>query len=441
MQVSVETTSELSRKLTVQVPEEKIQERVDSRLKSMAGKVRIDGFRPGKIPQNVIKKRFGPQVREEVLNELIQSSFNQALKDERLRPAGLPRITAHKADEGQGLEYEANFEVMPEFVLMPLETLEVKRFVSEVSEEDVDAMIQRLREQRATWQAVERPAASGDRLVVSLEGRVGEESFTNGRIEKFPVIIGSGQTIPGFEDHFVGKEAGAEFDFELVFPEDYQNKAFVGQTGHFSGQVLRIEENVLPALDAEFARSFGIEDGDLTAFRSDIRTNMEREMRRALQARTKTSVMDALYSRNPITLPEVLVRDEVNDLMKPYREAAQERKQSLDEAKLAEQFGPLARRRVSLALILNHIVDLYKLTAEPGRVREAVEELAKSYEESDEVVRWYYADPQRLREVENLVMEDRIVELVLEKAQTTEERIPFQELMQAAAASQAPAAV
>jgi trigger factor len=440
MQVSVETTSELSRKLTVQVPEEQIQEKIANRLKSLAHQVRIDGFRPGKVPQSVVKKRFGQQVREEVLSDLIQTTFADAVRDEALKPAGAPEIKAHKADEGEGLEYEANFEVMPEFVPMPLETLEVKRFVSEVSDEDVATMIQRLQEQRKTWRDVERPAAEGDRVVISFEGWLGEESFTNGQVEQFPVVIGSKQMIPGFEDKLVGAQAGTKLEFELEFPEDYPGEKLAGKTGRFAVEVDKVEEAVLPEVDAEFAKSYGIEDGDLTAFRDDIRSNMEREMRRALQTRTKTSVMDQLFARNAIQLPKVLVQDEVNDLAQPYQESARKRKQPLDEAKLKEQLEPVARRRVALALILGKLIDAYKLTVDPARVRATVEELSLSYEDSEEVVRWYYADKARLREIENVVMEDQIVDFILEKAQTTEERIGFHELMQAAAAGAPPAA-
>jgi trigger factor len=433
MQVSVETTSELSRKMIIQVPEDKIQEEIASRLKSLSYKVKVDGFRPGKVPHSVIKKRYGQQVREEVLSDLIQSTFHEAVRDEKLKPAGAPRITAHKADEGEGLEYEANFEVMPEFVPMPLEALEVRRYVSEVTDEDMETMIQRLREQRKSWRDVERPAAEGDRVTIAFEGWDGEESFTDGRVDSFPVVLGSKSMIPGFEEQLIGAAAGAKLEFELAFPEDYPGAKMAGKTGRFAVEVNKVEESVLPELDAEFARSFGIEEGDIAALRDDIRGNMEREMRRALQAKTKTSVMDALYARNAIALPNALVESELDDLVVPYREAAQNRKQHLDEAKLREQLDSVARRRVALALVLGKIIDTYNLSVDTKRVRETVEDLAASYEQPEEVVRWYYAEKGRLREVENVVLEDQIVDLVLEKANTLEERIGFQELMQPAA--------
>jgi trigger factor len=435
MQVSVETISELDRKMTIRVPEEEIQEQIASRLRSLSHKVKIDGFRPGKVPPSVIKKRYGQQIRDEVLADLIQSSFYDAVRDGQLRPAGTPEIKAQKADEGQGLEYEASFEVLPEFVPMPLESLAVNRFVSEVTESDVDAMIERLREQRLTWRPVERSAAAGDRLVIAFEGRLGEEIFTNGREENFPVVIGSKQMIPGFEDRLLGSEVGGKLDFELDFPSDYPGEKLAGKTGRFLVDVTAVEESVWPSLDSEFVKSFGVESGDVSDFRADIRGNMEREMRRALATKTKTAVMDVLLQRNAVSLPGVLVKDELNELMAPSREQARSRNHVLDEGKLTERLKPMAERRVALALILGRIIDAYRLVVDPKRVRATIEELAAGYEDPAEVVRWYYAEKERLKEVENLTLEDQVVELILEKAQTSEHQVAFSDLMQPNAAS------
>jgi trigger factor len=438
MQVSVETTSELSRKMTVIVPEDKIRKQVDSRLQSLSSKAKIDGFRPGKVPQAVVRKRYGQQVREEVVSDLIQSSFYEAVRDEKLNPAGTPQIRANKIDEGEGLEYEASFEIMPDFVPMPLETLEVKRFTSNVRDEDIQGMIQRLREQRKSWSSVGRVSAKDDRVVIAFEGTQGEESFTNGRVEDFPVVLGSGQMIPGFEDKLTGLEAGAKLDFDIDFPAEYPGEKLAGKTGHFAVEVIAVEESVMPELDADFIKSFGVETGELAGFQADIRANMEREMKRALKSRTKSSVMDQLFDRNSIQLPKVLVQDELNDLLKPYHESARKHKQPLDEDAMKPQLEPLARRRVALALILGKLIDAHGVKVDPARVRSAVEDLAASYEDADEVVRWYYADPSRLREVENMVLEDQVVDLILEKATTKEESIDFQALMTAATAASLP---
>lgn len=432
MQVSVEATSELSRKMTVTVPEEKISQQVNSKLQSLSGNVKIDGFRPGKVPQAVVKKRYGQQVREEVVSDLIQSSFYDAVREEKLNPAGAPQIKANKIAEGEGLEYEATFEIIPEFVLMPLETLEVKQFTSKVEESDIDRMIDRLRDQKKTWETVERKSKSEDRIVISFEGVHEGENFTNGKTEDFPVIIGSGQMIPGFEDKLIGLAAGEKIEFDIEFPKEYPSEKLAGNTAHFSIEVARVEEPKLPEQDAEFVKSFGVASGDVAELRGDILSNMEREMTRALKNRTKSSVMDQLFDRNTLQLPEVLIQDELEDLLKPYRESARKHKQDLDEAGLKEQLSPLAKRRVALALILGKVIDAHGVKVDPARVRQSVEEMAASYEDPEEVVRWYYADQTRLREIENMVLEDQIVDLVIGKAKTAQEAIDFQALMMAA---------
>jgi trigger factor len=373
-----------------------------------------------------------------VVSDIIQSSFYEAVRDEKLNPAGAPQIKANKIQEGEGLEYEASFEIMPDFVPMPLETLEVKRFTSNVRDDDIQGMIQRLQEQRKSWRSVDRTSAKDDRVVIAFEGTQGEESFTNGRVEDFPVVLGSGQMIPGFEDKLTGLETGEKLEFDIDFPAEYPGEKLAGKTGHFSVEVIKVEEAVLPELDAEFIKSFGVENGELEGFQADIRANMEREMKRALKSRTKSSVMDQLFDRNSIQLPQVLVQDELNDLLKPYHESARKHKQPLDEESMKPQLEPLARRRVALALILGKLIDAHGVKVDPGRVRGAVEDLAASYEDADEVVRWYYADPSRLREVENMVLEDQVVDLILEKAKTKEETIDFQALMTAATGASLP---
>lgn len=434
MQVSVEATSELSRKMTVQVPEERVQEQVAKRLKSMAGKVKIDGFRPGKVPHSLIEKRYGPGVRDEVLSDLIQSSFYEAIRSENLTPAGGPTITAAETAEGEGLSYVANFEVMPEFVPMPLESLDVKRYVSEVTDQDLDAMVQRLREQRATWEVAERPASQADRVTISFEGLLGEENFTNGKVENLPVELGSNMLIPGFEDRLVGAVAGNNLDFDIAFPEDYSAEKLAGKVARFVVEVAKVETKVLPEVDAEFLAAFGIEDSDVGAFRADIRENMTREMNRALKARIKSSVMDELYERNiAVSLPNVLIEQELEQLLSPQREAAQKQKQKLDEAALKERYEPIARRRVVLGLLLNKLIESEKLAVDQKRVREAVEDIAMSYESPEQVIQWYYNTPEQLRNVEGLVLEEQLVDVVLAKAKVVETPIAFSELMQAGA--------
>lgn len=434
MQVSVEAISELSRKMMVQVPEEQIRERIESRLRSLSREVHLDGFRPGKAPASLIRKRFGARVREEVLSDMIQSSFYEAVRDEKLKPAGAPMITATEFTEGSGLSYIADFEILPEFTPSPLETLECTRFTSAVSKDDLTAMIDRLREQRRRWVAVERPAAPGDQITINFEGEVDRESFTDGRVEGLRFVLGSGQVIPGFEEHLTGATPGAELSFEVQFPADYGNAKLAGKTGSFRVEVTRVEESVLPELDAEFVATFGIENGDVEAFRRDVRENMEREMRRALKNRTKTAVLDALLARHSFPLPEVLVQEELKDLLQPYQKAAEKGNLEVALETLKERYLPLARRRVALGLLLNRLIEDHRLTVDRKQVRETIEELAQGYEHPQQVVDWYYSDRNHLREVENLVLEDQVIDLILAKARVTEREVPFSELMQPAAA-------
>ncbi|WP_425607734.1 trigger factor [Methylococcus capsulatus] len=421
--------------MTVNVPEEKIREKVESRLKSLAREVRLDGFRPGKAPAGLVRKRFGAQVREEVLSEMIQSSFHQAVNDENLRPAGMPRITATAIGEGEGLSYIADFEVLPDFEPSPLENLQCPRFVCEVTEGDLEAMVQRLREQRRSRRAVERPAALNDEVVIHFEGKLGEESLTDGRLENFRVVLGGRPLVPGFEEKLIGAEVGSRLAFELDVPADYGNEKLAGKTVAFDVEVVGINESVLPEVDADFVKTFGV-DGDVEAFRADVRANMEREMRRALKARTKSAVLDALLAANSFTLPEVLVADELNELLQPYHKAAEQGNPGVELEALKERYTPLAKRRVALGLILSKLIDENKLSVDRKRVRSTIEEQAQSYENPEQVVNWYYSDKNNLREIENLVLEDQVVDLILSKAAVTEQRVDFATLMAPAGATE-----
>ncbi len=431
MQVSVESTSELSRKMTVQVPEEKIQEQVSKRLKSMAGKIKLDGFRPGKAPQSLIQKRYGQGVREEVLEELTKSSYYEAIKEEKLKPVSGPLITHEVTSEGQGLKYVADFEVLPEFVLYPLELMEIDRYVSSVTDEDLDVMLQRLRDQRKTWQATGNPAALEDRVVINFEGQANGENFTNGKVEKFPVVLGSNQLIQGFEQELVGTLVGSQKTFSLEFPSDYSVEKLAGSIGEFSVEVVSVEESVLPELDTEFAKAFGIESGEIEEFKKEIRTSMEREMKRALNGKIKDSVMEELLRKNDsLSLPTILVNEELKSLINSYKGEAQRQNQPFDENIARSHFDPLGRRRVALGLLLNRIIEANQVSVDNGRVRTAIEDLALSYENPEEVVNWYYSNRDQLSQVQNMVVEDQVVDLILEKAKCTERKIDFKDLMQ-----------
>lgn len=428
MQVSVEKTSELSRKMTVSVPEEVVQEKMAARLKSLAREVKIDGFRPGKVPQHVVKKMFGDRVRDEVTGDLIQSTYFEALQDQNLRPAGHPHI--HPSNETEGFKYTAEFEVYPDISLDGVDQVEVKRPVATVSEADVDGMIEKLRAQRKTWNKVERASQENDRITINFSGVADGENFTNGKVENYPVEIGAKQMIPGFEDSLIGLEAGADKTFEVSFPEEYGNEKLAGKAAQFEIEVIAVEESALPEIDEAFVKIYGIEGGSVESFREDVRNNMERELEQALRGKLKNAVMDALYEKIQITVPNTLIDQEVENMMKPYIETAKRQKMKLDDLKLPrDAFEEQARRRVALGLILGEIIRKNNIKIDANKVRSAIENMARSYEYPEDVVKWYYADESRLDDVRQMVLEDQTVEWLVAQAKVSDEPMKFDDVM------------
>ena len=427
MQISVETTSDVGRKLTVEVPEDKIQAEIESRLKSLARRVRVDGFRPGKVPARIIRQRFGKQVREEVIYDLIRSSFSEAVQEQEFKLAGEPQITPKEMAEGKGLTYEAQFEVYPEIQLEAIEELEITKPVCEITDGDVEAMIERLREQKKTWQAVDRPAQNGDRLTISFEGFLGDEPVGE-KTEHFELELGSGKMIPGFEDRLIGAKAGDHLEFEITFPEDYHDDKLAGKTVRFKVEVEKVEEGRLPEIDEAFVKEYGIESGDIEEFRREVRANMERQFHSALKELTKTRVLEALFQRNPIPVPDALVKQEMQRALAPLADALKQNPDLLNQLPL-DNLKENARKRVALGLLLAEVIRSNELKADPEKVRQAVEELAQNYEDPQEVIDWYYGNPEQLAQIESQVLEEQAIEWILEHAKVTEEPVSFQELM------------
>lgn len=428
MQVSVEKTSELSRKMTVSVPEEVVQEKMAARLKSLAREVKVDGFRPGKVPQNVVKKMFGDRVRGEVAGDLIQSTYFEALQDQNLKPAGHPHI--HPSNDTEGFKYTAEFEVYPEISLEGVDQIEVKRPVATVEEADVDDMIEKLRAQKKTWTKAERASQENDRITINFSGVADGENFTDGKVENYQVEIGAKQMIPGFEDNLIGLEAGAGKTFEVSFPEQYGNEKLAGKAAEFEIEVIAVEEPVLPEIDEAFIKAYGIEEGTLEAFREDVKNNMERELEQALRGKLKNAVMDALYEKIQITVPNTLVDQEVENMMKPYMETAKRQKMKLDDLKLPrDAFEEQARRRVALGLILGEIIQKNDIKIDADKVRSAIEDMARSYERPEDVIKWYYADESRLDDVRQMVLEDQTVEWLVAQAKVSDESMKFDDVM------------
>jgi len=435
MQVSVEKTSELSRKMTVVVPEEVVQAKMAEKLKSLAREVKIDGFRKGKVPQNLLKKMYGDRVRGEVASDLIETTYFEALQNENLNPAGFPSIDS--LDESQGFKYTAVFEVYPEISLAGLEQLQVSRPIAQVEESDVDAMIEKLREQRKQWVEVARPAQLNDLVTISFSGICEEENFTDGQVDNYPVEIGSKKMIAGFEDNLIGLEAGASKTFELTFPEGYGNANLAGKTAQFTVDMVKVEEPQLPEIDEAFIKLYGIEEnGDAEAlsfeeFRQDVRANMERELEQVLHNKLKDSAMEALYQKIALTVPNTLVDKEIDNLMKPYQETAKRQKVNMEEMNLPrDMFEAQAKRRVSLGLLLGEIIKQNNITLDADQVRAKVVQMSKSYERPEDVIAWYYNDPKNLNDVQQLVLEDQTLAWLLAQATVTDEPVKFSDIME-----------
>ncbi len=430
MQVSVEKTSELSRKMTVSVPETVVQEKIDERLKKLARQVKIDGFRPGKVPQHVVNKLYADKVRGEVAGDLIQSTYYDALRDQDLKPAGQPQI--NEFDESVGFKYTAEFEVYPEISLAGIEGLEVTQATASVAESDVDAMIEKLRGQKKTWKEVERASQDKDQVSISFAGICDGENFTDGRVLDLQVEIGAKQMIPGFEDNLIGLKSGDAKTFSLAFPEGYGNSKLAGKSAEFDVEVMLVEEPELPAIDEEFIKSYGTEDGSMTTFRADIKSNMERELAQALHSKLKDAVLEALSDKIRLTVPNVLIKEEIQHLMKPYIESAKRQRLSQKDLDLPEDmFKPQAERRVALGLILGEIIHAQNIKVDDNKVRAAIEDMASSYEQPEAYVSWYYSDKNRLQSVQQMVLEDQTVEWLLAKAKIAKETKAFSDIMDA----------
>ena len=428
MQVSVEKTSELSRKMTVSVPEAVVQEKMAERLKSLARDVKIDGFRPGKVPQHVVKKMFGDRVRGEIASDLIKATYYDALQDQDLKPAGHPHI--EPLDETEGFKYTAVFEVYPEISLQGIDQLEVVRPVATVGDTDVEDMIEKLRAQKQSWRIVDRPAQEHDRVTISFLGTSEEEYFTDGRVEDFEVVCGSKKMIPGFEDNLAGLKTGDNKTFTLNFPEDYSNTKLAGKIAQFEVDVIKVEEPLLPEINEEFVKAYGIEEGSVESFRDDVKNNMERELELALRVKLKSSVMDALHEKIQISVPNTLIDMEVEHLMKPYIETAKRQNMKLEDIKLPrDAFEIQAKRRVALGLILGEIIQKNAITLDSNKVRSTIEDMAKSYERPEDVVNWYYTDASRLSDVQQMVLEDQVIEWLVGQAKVSDETVNFSDVM------------
>jgi trigger factor len=427
MQVSVETTGALERRMEVQVPAERIEKAVDERLQKLSRTVRLKGFRPGKVPVKVVRQQFGQQVRQEVLGDVMQSTFAEAVSQEKLVPAAGPRIEPINLEQGGDLKYRAVFEVLPQINLAGFESIEVTRATAEVTIADVDAMIQNLREQRPTYNAVEREAQDTDRVVVDFAGKLDGQPFEGGQGENVSIVLGAGRMLADFENGVRGARAGETKTVEVAFPANYGAPNLAGKTAQFEIKIKSVEERKLAEIDDEFCKTYGVESGGIDRLREEVEDNMRRELGDAVRARVKKQIMDALLAANPLDLPKSLVDSQVRELQMD----AGRRMGAQDVSQLppADGFLDQARRRVALSLLINEIIKKADLKVDQSKVLTRFEELAMQFPDPTQALQTYRSNPQIQRQLEAGVLEDQVVDWVLERAKVSEQSSTFKELM------------
>ncbi|AIL62721.1 MULTISPECIES: trigger factor [Pseudomonas] len=435
MQVSVENTSALERRMTIAVPAERVENEVNKRLQQTARRAKVPGFRPGKVPMSVIRQRYEDAARQEAFGDLVQASFYEAVVEQKLNPAGAPAVEPKSFEKGGDLEYVATFEVFPEFTVAGFDSIAVERLSAEVADADLDNMLEVLRKQNVRFEAADRAAQNEDQLNIDFVGKVDGEVFAGGSAKGTQLVLGSGRMIPGFEEGLVGAKAGEERVLNLSFPEDYQNLDLAGKAAEFTVTVNSVSEPKLPELNEEFFAQFGIKEASLEGFRAEVRKNMERELRQAIKTKVKNQVMDGLLAANPIEVPKALLENEVNRLRV---QAVQQFGGNIKPEQLpAELFEEQAKRRVVLGLIVAEVVKQNELKPDEARVREMIQEMASAYQEPEQVVAWYYKNDQQLNEVRSVVLEEQVVDTVLQKATVTDKSVSYEEAIKPV---QAPAA-
>ncbi len=430
MQVSVESAGGLQRKLTVAVPEDTIEQAVQTRLQNLTRTAKIKGFRSGKVPLKVVKQHYGIQVRQEVLGEVIQSSFYEAVSREKLRPASSPNISTQQAESGQGLEYTATFEVYPEIQVADISGVTIEKQVSEISDSDLDEMIDTIRKQQIQWEVAEKAADTGDQVTIDFKGIIDGEVFEGGSGQDMSVEIGKGSMIKGFEEGLMGLKLDDEKILELTFPEEYHAKNLAGKDVQFEIKVKNVKTAKLPEVDEEFAKAMGVADGSIEKMREAVKNNMQRELDARMKSSIKQAVMDKLLETNKIDIPEALIQEESEVLLKQMKSNLMQ--QGMPQSQLtldASMFKEQAEKRVALGLIMNELVKQQKIKADADKVRHFVEEMASTYEKPEDVIAWYYGDKQRLAEVESIVMEEQIVDWVLGQVNVAEKAISFNNMM------------
>jgi len=427
MQVTVESTGKLERRMRVELPAERIEQEVNTRLKSVGRTAKLKGFRPGKVPPKIVRQRYGKQIRQEVVTELMQKSYTDAVMQENLTPAGGPQIEPQVSEDDKSFAYVATFEIMPDVELKDLDKLKIEQPDITIGDSDMDDMILKLRQQKATWETVERASADGDRVVVDFTGTLKGEEFDGGKGTEVPIVLGQGQMLPDFEKALFGIKAGDEKSFKVKFPKDYHAEDLAGKKVDFAINTHRVEEQILPEVDDSFADAFEVKEGGIKQFMKDVRENMERESEAKMKSDVREQAMNALIEANPIDIPQTLKQQEMYSLQ---REAMQRMGIEDDgQAPAIENFEEMAEKRVRLSLLVSQLIKDQKLTVDESKVRERVEEMCASYENAEDMVDMYMANPQIVQQIQPMVLEQQAVDWLLENGKTTTKKVAFSEYM------------
>nr|A6VW19.1 RecName: Full=Trigger factor; Short=TF; AltName: Full=PPIase [Marinomonas sp. MWYL1] len=426
MQVSVETTSPIERVLTISVPAARVDEKVNSEVAKTAKTIRIDGFRKGKVPVSVVKKRYGQGIRLDAVEQIMRDAYVEAIQKESIQPAGMPSIEPKNFAEGADLEFVVKIEVYPEVTLADNSAIKVDRVVSDVTEADVDTMLETLRKQNAEWSAVERESADGDQVTIDFVGYLGDEAFDGGAAEGHKLVLGSNTMIPGFESGILGAKAGEERTISVTFPEDYQAENLKGKEATFKITVSEVAEQILPELNDAFVEKFGLEEATVAALRAEVRKNMERELNQAIKSKLKNALFEGLSSINEVEVPSALVDQEVDALRK--QAAQQFGGQGFDASQLpAELFQEEAKKRAKLGLLISEVIKKDDLKVDDDRVRAFLEDMAQAYQEPQQVIDFYLKNKEQLAQVQSAVLEEQVVDKLLESAQVTEVTLGYED--------------
>lgn len=427
MQVTVETTGNLGRKLSVVVPSGEIEEKVSKKILQLSSQVKMDGFRPGKVPVKVVQQRFGQAARDEIIGEVLQHSLFEAISKEKLKPAGMPEIQSIKAEAGNPLEYTAVFEVYPEIKLMDFSTLQAEKITADITDADVIEMLESIRKQRAEWKKVERASKTDDRLIIDFEGFKDDQPFAGGKADNANIVLGSKTFIPGFEEGLVNKKAGEHLELNLTFPADYHQKDLAGSLVKFKVFIKEVEEPVLPALDEEFVKTMGVQSGDLAEFKAQVTDHMKRELQQAIKAKQKNSLFQALVDSHHFDIPESLVKNEMKAMLKQYMPKHEPTEEQI--ANLPDALKQEAKKRVSIGLVVAEVIHTHNIKIDHDKVKEYIEEMARAYEHPAEMVSWYYRDKNRMEGIEGVVLEQQVYDMICEQAKIQEKKLSYSEVM------------